>query len=129
MSSPIDFLPTSCDDGQMISNVAVLVYDGVSPFELGVLHEVWGTDRSDEGLPVMDFAVCTPAPGRVESRGGSPLLGEHPPPGAAEAALAAVPASDEPRPIPDAVLETLRAAHARGAIILSVCTGAFVLGE
>src|SRR3954469_25064438 len=114
MSLPIDFLPTLCDDGsvvgKVISNVAVLVYDGVSPFELGVLHEVWGTDRSDEGLPVMDFAVCTPVPGPVQSQGGYALLVEHDLSRAAEADLVAVPASDETRPIPDAVLETLRAA-------------------
>src|SRR3954451_2819507 len=145
MSLPIDFLPTLCDDGTVISNVvgnvisnpiskpisnvAVLVYDGVSPFELGVLHEVWGTDRSDEGLPVMDFAVCTPVPGPVQSQGGYALLVEHDLSRAAEADLVAVPTSDESQPIPDAILETLRAAHARGATILSVCTGAFVLGE
>ena len=45
---------------RMISNVAVLAFDGVAPFELGVLHEAWGYDRSDEGLPVFDFAICAP---------------------------------------------------------------------
>ena len=48
----------------MITIVAALVYDGVAPFELGVLCEAWGMDRSDEGLPLLDFAVCCPRPGR-----------------------------------------------------------------
>ncbi|MDX6302070.1 MAG: hypothetical protein QOF53_3284 [Nocardioidaceae bacterium] len=113
----------------MISNVAVLVYDGVAPFELGVLHEAWGTDRSDEGLPVMDFAVCTPVPGPVRSQGGLSLLVEHDLSRAAAADLVAVPAGDENGRVPEAVIETLRAAYARGATILSLCTGAFVLGE
>jgi transcriptional regulator GlxA family with amidase domain len=113
----------------MISNVAVLVYDGVAPFELGVLHEAWGTDRSDEGLPVMDFAVCTPVPGPVRSQGGLSMLVEHDLSRAAEADLVAVPAGDENGQVPEAVIETLRAAYARGATILSLCTGAFVLGE
>jgi len=113
----------------MISNVAVLVYDGVAPFELGVLHEAWGTDRSDEGLPVMDFAVCTPVPGPVETEAGYAMLVEHDLSRAREADLVAVPAGTEGRPVPEAVLEALRAAHARGAKILSLCTGAFVLGE
>ena len=39
----------------MIENVAVVVYDGVAPFELGVLCEAWATDRSDQGLPTFDF--------------------------------------------------------------------------
>ena len=58
----------------MISNVAVLVYDGVAPFELGVLHESWGCDRSDEGLPVMDFAICASTSGPVRTQGGFDLL-------------------------------------------------------
>ena len=49
----------------MIENVAVIAYDGVSPFELGVLCEAWATDRSDQGLPTFDFAVCAPQVGPV----------------------------------------------------------------
>lgn len=113
----------------MIRNVAVLVYDGVAPFELGVLHEAWGTDRSDEGLPVMDFAICAPAVGPVQTQGGFAMLVEHDLSRAAEADLIAVPACAEGSPVPAAVLDTLRAGHARGAKILSLCTGAFVLGE
>ena len=113
----------------MISNVAVLLYDGVSLFELGVLHEAWGTDRSDEGLPVMDFALCTPVPGPVRGEGGLTMLVEQDLSRAAEADLVAVPAGDEGGPVPEAVLQALRAAYARGATVLSLCTGAFVLGE
>jgi transcriptional regulator GlxA family with amidase domain len=113
----------------MIRNVAVLVYDGVAPFELGVLHETWGTDRSDEGLPVMDFALCTPVPGPVLTQGGFALLVDQDLSRAKEADLIAVPACEEGRPVPEAVLEALREGYARGAKILSLCTGAFVLGE
>jgi transcriptional regulator GlxA family with amidase domain len=113
----------------VISNVAVLLYDGVAPFELGVLHEAWGTDRSDEGLPVMDFAVCSPVAGPVRSQGGLSMLVEHDLSRAAEADLVAVPAGEGHGHVPEAVLDTLRAADARGATILSLCTGAFVLGE
>ena len=115
--------------GSMISNVAVLVFDGVAPFELGVLHEAWGCDRSDEGLAVMDFAVCAPAVGPVQTQGGYDMLVRHDLTRAAEADLVAVPAMGEHTSVPEPVLETLRAAHARGARILSLCTGAFVLGE
>ena len=44
----------------MLKNVAVIVLDGVAPFELGVLCEVFGTDRSAQGLPLYDFAICSP---------------------------------------------------------------------
>ena len=40
----------------MLTNVAALLLDEVHPFELGVLCEVFGLDRSDEGLPVHDIA-------------------------------------------------------------------------
>ncbi len=113
----------------MLSNVAVLVYDGVAPFELGVLHEAWGCDRSDEGLPVMDFAVCAETPGPVRMDAGFGLTVEHDLSRAEDADLIAVPAFSESYPVPEAVLETLRAGYARGARILSLCTGAFVLGE
>jgi transcriptional regulator GlxA family with amidase domain len=129
MSSAVDFLPTLCHAGPVISNVAVLVYDGMTPFELGVLHEAWGTDRSDEGLPVMDFAVCTAVPGPVRMQGGFTIVVEHDLARAAAADLIAVPGCDDDVPVPEALCEALRAGHARGAKILSLCTGAFVLGE
>ena len=113
----------------MISNVAVLVCDGVAPFELGVLHEAWGYDRSDEGLPVMDFAVCAPRAGTVRSSGGYDLAVRHDLSRAAEADLVAVPAMPDDRVTPEPLLEALRAAHRRGARIMSLCVGAFVLGE
>ena len=113
----------------MISNVAVLVYDGVAPFELGVLHEAWGCDRSDDGLPVLDYAVCAPTSGPVRTQGGFDLLVHHDLARAAEADLVAVPAQgDSIDTVPPEVLDTLRAAHARGARVMSLCTGAFVLG-
>ena len=39
--------------------MAAVLLDGVHPFELGVVCEVFGLDRSDEGLPVYDFAVAS----------------------------------------------------------------------
>lgn len=35
----------------MLQNVAAVLLDGAHPFELGVICEVFGIDRSDEGLP------------------------------------------------------------------------------
>src|SRR3954468_10732770 len=79
----------------VISNVAVLVYDGVAPFELGVLSEAWGSDRSDEGLPVMDFAVCANGGGPVHTSGGFDLTTSHDLSRAADADLVAVPGIDD----------------------------------
>ena len=113
----------------MLSNVAVLVSDGVEPFELGVLHEAWGTDRSDDGLPRLDFAVCAPRTGPVSTQGPFGLTVEHDLSRAEQADLVAIPAADSSLPTPEPILDAVRAAHARGARVMSLCTGAFVLGE
>ncbi|GAA1651158.1 GlxA family transcriptional regulator [Georgenia ruanii] len=112
----------------MITNVAALVYDGVAPFELGVVCESWGVDRSDDGLPTFDFAVCAPRPGTVATNTGFALQVEHGLERVAAADLVVVPAVGRQRPVPDEVIEALQGAYARGARIMSVCTGAFALG-
>ncbi len=113
----------------MIENVAVLAYDGVAPFELGVLCEAWGTDRSDQGLPAFDFAVCSEGSRPVHTTGGFKLQVEHDFARAAEADLVAVPAVDRHKEVPEAVVDALRSAYERGARVMSVCSGAFALGE
>lgn len=112
----------------MLTNVAVLTWDGVAPFELGVFCELFGTDRSDDGLPVLDFAVCTPVPGVVRSSGGFSLVVEHGLDRVDEADLVAIPATHVDDAPPQAVIDALRRALDRGARILSVCSGAFTLG-
>ncbi|TRW43514.1 GlxA family transcriptional regulator [Georgenia yuyongxinii] len=112
----------------MITNVAAIVYDGVAPFELGVVCEAWGTDRSADGLPTFDFAVCTPRPGAVTTNAGFGLQVPHDLARAAEADLVVVPAVPRHNEVPSDVVEALRAAYTRGARIMSVCSGAFALG-
>ncbi|MGW2557861.1 helix-turn-helix domain-containing protein [Streptomyces sp. NPDC001514] len=114
----------------MLKNVAVVLLDGVHPFELGVLCEVFGLDRSDEGLPVHDFAVASAEGPRLRTHAGFTLDVEHGLDRLAEADLIAVPTGSHyvEREYPEALLEALRAAVDRGARVLSVCAGAFVLG-
>jgi transcriptional regulator GlxA family with amidase domain len=112
----------------MLQNVAVAVCDGVSVFELGVVCEVFGIDRSDTGLPRYDFAVCAAEDGPIRSGGGFGMTLDHGLERLAEADLVAVPhwrSVDEPPPEP--LLDALRAVVARGGRVMSVCSGAFVL--
>jgi transcriptional regulator GlxA family with amidase domain len=114
----------------MLKNVAVVVYDGVAPFELGVLCEAWGTDREDQGIPNFDFAICGPRPGKVAtSLPGFSLEVSEGLDRLDDAELICVPAMPRDRDVPADVVAALRRAHERGARILSVCTGAFVLGS
>lgn len=112
----------------MLRNVAVLVYDRVAPFELGVLCEAFGADRTDDDIALIDFAVCGAAPGPVRTTLGFALQVEHGLDRVAQADLVAVPAMPRGDAVPEPILAALRAAHARGARIMSVCTGAFTLG-
>jgi transcriptional regulator GlxA family with amidase domain len=113
----------------MLTNVAVMVWDGAAPFELGVLCEAFGLDRSQHGVPLLDFAVCSPDGAPIRMPMGLTMQPEHDLGRVAEADLVAVSATPTLAGTPEPVLEQLHAAHARGARILSVCSGAFSLGE
>jgi transcriptional regulator GlxA family with amidase domain len=112
----------------MLSNVAAVVFDGVAPFELGVLCEAWGIDRRPQGVPYTEFAVCTERPGKVTTSMGFDLDVHHGLERIEAADLVAVPAMPRDKPVPPAVVDALQAAHERGARIMSVCVGAFTLG-
>src|SRR5260370_4021035 len=47
---------------RVLRNVAVVVVNGFLPFEFGTICEVFGIDRSDDGLPSYDFAVVAGEP-------------------------------------------------------------------
>lgn len=112
----------------MLTNVAALVWDSVAPFEMGLLYDAFGVDRTAQGVPLVEFALCAPAR-EVRTGGGYGLVVDHDLGRAAEADLVAVAASQDHDHIPDPVVEAIRAAHSRGARVLSVCSGAFALGE
>ncbi|MFG2464665.1 GlxA family transcriptional regulator [Streptomyces canus] len=113
----------------MLTNVAAVVLDGVNPFELGVVCEVFGTDRSDDGLPVYDFAVASAEGPTLTSRAGFAVHVEHGLERLESADLIAVPACAryETRDFPPELLEALRSGVDRGARVLSVCSGVFLL--
>src|SRR3954468_22626244 len=129
MTATLDFLPDPCDAGPVLTKVAVIAFDGVAPFELGVLCEAWGVDRTEHGVPTLDFALCAPRAGQVSTTMGFSLLVEHDLEPAYSADLVCVPAQRRDGPMPGPVLEALRDAVDRGARVMSVCSGAFALGE
>ena len=115
----------------MLQNVAVVILNGFTPFELGVLCEVFGVDRTDDGLPAYDFAVVASQPGPVRSSVGFTIETAFGLDRLAEADLVVISAVSEEWlavPFPEPLLDTVRATVARGGRVLSVCTGAFVLG-
>ncbi|MEU2434706.1 GlxA family transcriptional regulator [Streptomyces rubradiris] len=113
----------------MLKNVAVVLLDGVHPFELGVVCEVFGMDRSDDGLPVYDFAVVSAEGPGLSTHCGFTVSTPHGLERLEEADLIAVPAGEDftVREFPPELLAALRRAVDRGARVLSVCSGVFVL--
>ncbi|MFG3263889.1 GlxA family transcriptional regulator [Streptomyces bobili] len=114
----------------MLKNVAAILLDGVHPFELGVVCEVFGIDRSDEGLPVYDFAVASAeGPTLSTPHAGFTMSTTHGLERLESADLIAVPAGDTytAREFPPELLDALRRAVDRGTRVLSVCSGVFVL--
>ncbi|HWI30863.1 MAG TPA: helix-turn-helix domain-containing protein [Microbacterium sp.] len=112
-----------------MKTVAVIVQEGFAPFEFGVACEAFGLDRSDDGIPNFDFRIVTPEPGAIPSKLGFSINVENDLSFAYEADLVVVsptPKEYWPR-IDERVMDVVRHAAARGAWLLSVCSGSFVL--
>jgi transcriptional regulator GlxA family with amidase domain len=112
----------------MLSSVAVLAYEGVSTFGLGVTAEVFACSSRGEGIPRYEYSVTAAQPGMIRTDVGLPILVESGLDRLGSADLAIVVCWDniDTRP-PEAVLAALRAVADRGGRVLSQCTGAFVL--
>jgi AraC family transcriptional activator FtrA len=103
--------------------VAVLALPEVVAFDLAIPAQVFG--RRGRGRYAM--TVCAATAGPVSTTTGFDIVA----PAGLEAFAAAdtvvVPGYDPVAEPPAAVLDALRAAHARGARVASICTGAFAL--
>ena len=109
--------------------MAVVLLEEVALFEFGVLAEVFGIDRTDDGVPKFDFRVCALEAGKpLAATGGTQVTAPFGLEGLVGADLVAVPATRIRGDYPVEILNALRQAAARGATVLSVCSGAFVLG-
>lgn len=114
----------------MLKTVAAVVIDKVAPFEFGVLCEVFGIDRTEEGVPPVEFRVCGERPGEpIRTSVGAMLIPELGLDAVEGADLVCVPAANIRDVYPEAVLEALRKALDQGSTLLSVCSGAFILGS
>jgi len=110
--------------------VAVLVMDGVHPFELSVPCEVFGIDRPEVVHPWPYELIVTSISGRssVPTHNGFTIETPYGLDDLARADTIVVPAWPNVETPPSAeVIDALHDARDRGARILSFCSGAFVL--
>ena len=111
-----------------IQDVVAVVWDGVGAFGLGVSSEVFGDDRTADGLPGYRFDIATENPGVVRTSAGFSLVVEHGLERLETADLVIVLGWEDVDALPsEALCEALRGAVARGAVVMSHCTGAFVV--
>lgn len=106
----------------------VLAYDGLCTFEFGVAVEIFGLPRPEMGDDWYQFAVASVDGGELRATGGIRILADGDLRLLETADLVVVPGwrgLDEP--VPEALCQALRAAHARGCQLLSICSGVFVL--
>ena len=113
----------------MLQTIACIAVPQMAPFEFGVICEVFGIDRSEQGGPTFDFHVVAADPGPISTKLGFDVVVHEGLAFADEADLVAVPASLIDTPPDERVLDVIRRAVDRGAWVLSVCSGAFTLGH
>ena len=110
-------------------SVVALAIPGVQPFELGVACEGFGIDRTGDGVPPYDFAVVSEHAGPVPTSLGWTITTQHRFDRADDADLVIVPAAGDRGFGSSAVLDLLRRTVERGAVVASICSGAFFLGD
>ncbi|MEV8510760.1 helix-turn-helix domain-containing protein [Dactylosporangium sp. NPDC051484] len=112
--------------------VAVVALDGVVPFDLGTPTQIFGTARDEHGHRKYHVQVCSPGGRPVATASGYRVAPDHGLELTERAGTVIVAGVHSGGPVEDGtvdplVAEALRNAHARGARVMSICTGAFVL--
>lgn len=109
-------------------SVSVLAYPGMSVFETGIVTEVFGLPRPELDVTWYRLTVCAERPGPVPVLGGAALTTPYGLDEFAAADTVIVPGVPDVHADPSAgLVDALRRAHARGARIVSICSGAFAL--
>jgi transcriptional regulator GlxA family with amidase domain len=115
---------------ESVETIAVVAFDGISPFHLSVPCLVFGEDRTDTGKLRFRLLVCSVERGPLRTNAGFTVEAPHGLEAIRRAQIVVIPSwREDGQPAPAALLSALRAAHKRGAIIVGLCLGAFVVAE
>jgi AraC family transcriptional activator FtrA len=108
--------------------VVALVYDGLCSFEFGCAAEVFALPRPEFGRDWYRFSTCTIDQGPLRALGGLRVQTDGGLERLARAGTIVIPGwKGIDVPVPQSLKHALRRAHARGARLVSICSGAFVL--
>lgn len=110
------------------NTIAVIAFNGISPFHLSVPCAVFGEDRTGACVPKFELLVCAAEQGKLQTTTGFTIEARHGLKDLPRAATIIVPSWRNPaEPPPQPLLNALRKAHQRGAQIAGLCLGLFVL--
>ncbi|TVL92586.1 GlxA family transcriptional regulator [Streptomyces sp. SAJ15] len=110
--------------------IALVAIPGIRAFDVSVITEVWGVDRTDRGVPPFELRRCAVDHTPVAIPGGLTLTPDRTLDWMLRADLVVVPGLDDRiTPAPAPVLEALRRAHAAGIPVAALCGGAFTLAQ
>jgi AraC family transcriptional activator FtrA len=107
--------------------VVTIAYDGLGMFEFGIVTEAFALPRPELGVPWYRFQVCSAQPGSIRALGGVIIEIRSGLRALRDADTIVVPGwtiDETPRA---ALLDAIRRAYARGARVVSICSGVFVL--
>src|SRR6201996_2199512 len=110
--------------------ISVVAFNGISAFHLSIPSLIFGIAREGLGIEPYDFKVCSLEKGILKTDGGFSINScyglEH----VRNADIVVIPSwRDENEEPPVELLESLRAAHERGAVLVGLSLGVFVIAK
>ncbi|MFK7855661.1 MAG: transcriptional regulator FtrA [Granulosicoccus sp.] len=115
-------------DQQTGNRVVALIYDGLCTFEYGIVAEVFGLYRPELGGHLYRFSSVAVEPQPVRAAGGLMVSASGTQQDLNQADTIIVPGwRGKDEPVPETLTDSIIAAHQRGARLLSICSGIYVL--
>lgn len=110
--------------------VAVIAYEGITPFHLSVPCLVFGTRFDAPDAPLFEVHVCAAETAPFATAAGFAIVPAHDLSLLETADIVIMPSwHDDCRAAPDALMTALRGACLRGARMVGLCLGAFPLAQ
>ncbi|EGF90675.1 bacterial regulatory helix-turn-helix protein, AraC family protein [Asticcacaulis biprosthecium C19] len=107
--------------------VCALAYDGMPLFEFSIAVELFGLDRPEMGPDWYTFQAVQLAEGPCRTTAGLSVTAAAPLSLLEDAGTIIIPGWHPSKPIPQDLIDILHRAYDRGARIVTICSGAFVL--
>ncbi|MDY7580033.1 helix-turn-helix domain-containing protein [Herbaspirillum sp. RTI4] len=114
----------------MTKRIALLAFDGISTFHLSIPYAVFGENRQDIGIPAYTISLCAAESGVLRTSMGLEIQIPDGLAALTEADIIIIPSWKDIDSLPPPHLTAaLKEAHRRGARIVGLCLGAFLVAE